>query len=105
MPAVAELLQPTQLEVSVRCLLVLAMLLTHDARGRQQLASSSTALRALLALLKQQQDMDCKTIARDLLALLMRDEDLKPAVEAAMRDSMEQRGPEPPQQEEQPQAS
>jgi hypothetical protein len=94
--AVAGLLDAQHLEVSVRCLLVLAMLLTHDATARQQLASDSGALQQLLALLKQQQDADCKVIARDLLALLTRDEELKPSVEAAMRESMQ-----PQQQQEQ----
>jgi hypothetical protein len=100
-PAVAGLLDAQHLEVSVRCLLVLGMLLTHDAAARQQLANDRAALQQLLALLKQQDDADARVIARDLLALLVRDEELKPAVEAAMRESLAQQQQQEQQQQQQ----
>jgi hypothetical protein len=40
----AELLDASQLETSVRCLMVLAMLLTGSTAARQQLAASPAAL-------------------------------------------------------------
>lgn len=90
----AELLSLDHLEVSVRCLMVLGMLLSGEgawvAAGRQQLAAHPAALQQLLALLKQSDDMDCKVIARDLLGLLHRDEELRPQLEAALRQSQQQ---------------
>lgn len=65
--------------------MVLGILLSGNAAAQQQLAANAAALQQLLKLLKQQEDMDCKIIARDVLALLMRDEALKGQIEAAIR--------------------
>jgi hypothetical protein len=83
----AELLDATQLETSVRCLMVLGMLLPSNPSAQQQLASNSAALQQLLQLLKQQEDLDAKLVARDLIRLLMQDEQLKALVEAAIREA------------------
>jgi len=83
----AEMLDAGQLETSVRCLMVLGILLPGNAAAQQQLAGNAAALQQLLKLLKQQEDMDCKVIARDVLALLMRDEALKGEIEAAIRQA------------------
>lgn len=76
-----------QREVSVRCLLLLGMLLPESEEARAALAADGAAMTALLALLRQTEDADCRAIARDVLALLLRDAALRPAVEAAMRSS------------------
>lgn len=60
----AELLDVRQVETSVRCLMVLGMLCPHSPAAQQQLASNAQALQQLLALLKQQEDMDAKLISR-----------------------------------------
>ncbi|WIA38506.1 hypothetical protein OEZ86_001828 [Tetradesmus obliquus] len=75
--AASGLLNVQQLEVSVRCLMVLGMLLPSSTDAQQQLADNAPALLQLLALLKQSEDADCKVIARDVLGLLMRDEALR----------------------------
>jgi hypothetical protein len=85
--AAAELLDATQIETSVRCLMVLGMLLPHNPPAQQQLAANPAALYQLLKLLKQQEDMDAKVISRDLVRILMQDEGLKGQVEAAIRQA------------------
>lgn len=87
--AASGLLNVQQLEVSVRCLMVLGMLLPSSTDAQQQLADNAPALLQLLALLKQSEDADCKVIARDVLGLLMRDEALRGKVEAAIRQQAE----------------
>eukprot|EP00878_Enallax_costatus_P004742 GHUV01004991.1.p1 GENE.GHUV01004991.1~~GHUV01004991.1.p1 ORF type:complete len:283 (+),score=82.35 GHUV01004991.1:334-1182(+) len=82
----AELLNVQQLEVSVRALMVLGMLLPRNTAAGQQLADNGAALRQLMELMKQGQDMDCKVIARDTLGVLMKDEGLRSKVEAAIRE-------------------
>lgn len=83
----AELLDVTQIETSVRCLMVLGMLLPHSPSAQQQLANNPTALQQLLKLLKQQEDVDAKIISRDLVRILMQDEGMKGQVEAAIRQA------------------
>lgn len=83
--SVAELLDFQQLEVSVRCLMVLGMLLPSSPAAAQQLADNAAAVQQLMALLKQNEDMDCKIIARDILGVLLRNEELRSRVEAAVR--------------------
>lgn len=87
MQSAAELLDVQQLEVSVRCLMVLGMLLPRNATAAQQLAYNAKALRQLLALLKQGEDMDCKIIARDVLGVLMKQEGLRSKIEVAIRQA------------------
>jgi hypothetical protein len=87
--AASGLLDVQHLEVSVRCLMVLGMLLPARAAAQQQLADDAAALQQLMALLKQGEDADCKVIARDVLGLLMRDEALRGKVEAAIRQQAE----------------
>lgn len=60
----AELLDVSQVETSVRCLMVLGMLCPHSPVAQRQLASNAQALQQLLALLKQQEDMDAKLVSR-----------------------------------------
>jgi hypothetical protein len=59
-PLVANLLTVEHLEISVRSLMVLGMLCCGSQTAQQQLAEEAGALQELLALLKQQEDMDCK---------------------------------------------
>ncbi|KAF8061952.1 hypothetical protein HT031_004212 [Scenedesmus sp. PABB004] len=90
-PAAAALLAqrgdlgPPQLEVCARALLVLGMLLPGRPPAAAQLAAAPGALRALLALLRQGGDVDCRVLARDVLGQLLKDDALKPAVEAELR--------------------
>lgn len=97
----AELLDVSQLETSVRCLMVLGMLLSGNTAAQQQLAGNAAALQQLLQLLKQQEDMDAKIIARDLIGLLMRDERLKGQIEAAIRQASSEQSAQQQQQEQQ----
>lgn len=85
--SVAELLNVQQLEVSVRCLMVLGMLLPSNTAAAEQLAGNPAALHQLMELLKQGEDMDCKIIARDILGVLMKEEGLRVKVEAAIRQA------------------
>lgn len=87
--AARGLLNMQQLEVSVRCLMVLGMLLSSSADAQQQLADDAAALQQLMELVKQNEDADCKVIARDVLGLLMREEGLRRKVEAAIRQQAE----------------
>lgn len=106
----AELLSIDQLETSVRCLMVLGMLLPSSPAAQQQLAGDAAALQQLLKLLKQQEDLDAKIISRDLVRLLMQDEGLKGQIEAAIREAgsegaAEQQQAEADQPQQQPAAS
>lgn len=106
----AELLSINQLETSVRCLMVLGMLLPSSPAAQQQLAGDAAALQQLLKLLRQQDDMDAKVISRDLVRILMQDEGLKGQIEAALReagsgDAEEQQQAEADQPQQQPAAS
>jgi hypothetical protein len=83
------MLDVRQLEVSVRCLMVLGMLLSSSPVAQQQVADDAAALQQLMELLKQNEDADCKVIARDVLGVLMRDEGLRGKVEAAIRQQAE----------------
>lgn len=74
----------------MRCLMVLGMLLPNNTAAQQQLTDSAEALQHLLALLKQNDDADCKIIARDVLGVLLRDEGLKGRVEAAIRQQAQE---------------
>lgn len=106
----AELLSINQLETSVRCLMVLGMLLPSSPAAQQQLAGDAAALQQLLKLLKQQEDLDAKIISRDLVRLLMHDDGLKGQIEAAIREAgsegvAEQQQAEADQPQQQPAAS
>lgn len=57
-------------EVSVRALMALGMLLAGSPEAQEDLAQSAGAVGALLALVRQQDDADCRSVARDLLGLL-----------------------------------
>jgi hypothetical protein len=83
------MLDVRQLEVSVRCLMVLGMLLPTSPDAQQQLADNAAALQQLMELLKQNEDADCKVIARDVLGLLLKAEGLRGKVEAAIRQQAE----------------
>jgi hypothetical protein len=69
--------------------MVLGMLLSSSPDAQQQLADDAAALQQLMELLKQNEDADCKVIARDVLGVLMRDEGLRGKVEAAIRQQAE----------------
>ncbi len=101
MTAVARLLNVQLLEVSVRCLMVLGMVLSSNAEAQQQLADNATALQQLMALLKQNEDMDCKILAKDVLGILMKDEEHRCMVEAAIRQAAEQQQQQQQEQHEQ----
>eukprot|EP00882_Tetradesmus_deserticola_P016685 GHRQ01017834.1.p2 GENE.GHRQ01017834.1~~GHRQ01017834.1.p2 ORF type:complete len:145 (+),score=68.12 GHRQ01017834.1:952-1386(+) len=87
--AASSMLDVRLLEVSVRCLMVLGMLLPSSTDAQQRLADDVAALQRLMELLKQNEDADCKVIARDVLGLLMREGGLRKKVEAAIRQHAE----------------
>lgn len=70
--------------------MVLGMLMSNNSTAQQQLADNTAALQQLMKLLKQQEDMDAKLIARDLVQILMQDEGHRQQVEAALREASEQ---------------
>jgi hypothetical protein len=69
--------------------MALGMLLPADSAAPQQLLEAPGAVRQLLLLLKQSDDMDCKVIARDLLGLLTQDPSRKAAVEEVVRQQLQ----------------
>lgn len=87
MTSALELLNVDHMETSVRCLLLLGMLLPSSSVAKQQLAGDAQALQQVLQLLKQQDDLDAKLLARDVIRLLLVDEAHKDKVEAAIRQS------------------
>lgn len=88
--ASAQLLTRSKdMDVCVRGLMALGMLLPADSAAPQQLLEAPGAVRQLLLLLKQSDDMDCKVIARDLLGLLTQDPSRKAAVEEVVRQQLQ----------------
>ncbi|GFR39831.1 hypothetical protein Agub_g325, partial [Astrephomene gubernaculifera] len=81
----AALLATPNHDVRIRALMGLGMLLAKSPANQLQLASNTTAVANLLAAMRQQEDQDCKVVARDLFAGLAANADCKELIAQAMR--------------------
>ncbi|KAG2444753.1 hypothetical protein HXX76_001497 [Chlamydomonas incerta] len=81
----AALLATPNNDVRVRALMGLGMLLSKNQPNQLLLAKDTAAVKQLMAIMRQQEDPDCRIVARDLFAGLAANADCKEHVAAAMR--------------------
>ncbi|KAG2501785.1 hypothetical protein HYH03_000285 [Edaphochlamys debaryana] len=81
----AGLLATENHDVRVRALMGLGMLLPQRGPNQVALAGDAAAVGLLLGLMRQTEDLDCRSIARDLFAGLASNPECKDLIAAAMR--------------------
>lgn len=83
--ALCKLLATPNHEVRVRALMGLGMLLPNNTAAQVAVAKDKTAVGNLMALMRQQDDQDCRIIARDIFSGLAASKDCKDMIAEAIR--------------------
>ncbi|GIL43861.1 hypothetical protein Vafri_1456 [Volvox africanus] len=81
----ASLLATPNHDVRVRALMGLGMMLPKSNDNQVFMAGNAAAITNLLAIMRQQEDQDCRIVARDIFAGLARNPQCKDLIAQAMR--------------------
>lgn len=85
-PILAALLSSPSMEVTVRSLVCLGMVVPPSSTAQEQLVDEEGAVLQLVSLMRQQDDLDCRIIARDLMGVITKDEKLRVRVQEKLRN-------------------